>query len=442
MCNHFIGYTIGGINGCNRYTVFHVTVILPKKSSMFKKIGLTLAIIASSLTLTGCEVVNSIRMMHINSDAEPNWTGTERIKLTSVFLGEKPYIYANVQGEELLFLLDTGARFFILFDTPKVQELGLNRGFDLALGGWGEQEDSKAYQTDVGQIDFGGVHFDNLKAALIPVSKSHYYLRDDEALYDGVIGHDMMKNFTWEIDAKNSEIYISQAKYQPEDNAQHLELDEFFNKISIRGELAFNKEHIAEGKFTIDTGSRHYVKLSAAYPQDNDIKIASGRVTAADFGLSGKVEHERVILPSLTLGDIKLNNIKVNLIPGKDEDDWWIIGNGLMNQFKTVIDYQNSAFYLVPRQKFITDYNLVGLELRKIRSGEFVVRYVFPQLPASTLDIVVGDLVTKIDHESASSISLSEYNDIASEVGEHQICIQRQNQCFVFEAQHIKGYSE
>lgn len=409
---------------------------------MFKKIILTLAIvIVSSLGLGGCDILNSVRMMQINSDVEPILNGKDRIKLKSVFLGEKPYIYANVDGEEMLFLLDTGASYFILNDTPKVRKLALQRGFDLSMGGWGEQGRSKAFQTEIGRIDLGGVHFDNMKAAVIPVSKTHYYLRADEAIDDGVIGHDIMKHFTWEIDAANNAIYISQAKYQPEESAQYFELDEFLNKISIKADLAFNSEHVADGEFIIDTGSRHYVKVSSTYAERNDVELASKRLRAADFGMSGKVEHDRVTLPSLTLGDIKIDNVKVNLIPGDDDDDMWILGNALMNQFKTVIDYKNDAFYLVPQQKFVTDYNLFGLELRKIRSGEFVVRYVFPQLAASKSDLKVGDLVTKLNRKNSSEISLSEYNDIASDIGKHQICIQRQNQCFTIEARHIEGYS-
>ena len=365
---------------------------------------------------------------------------TKRVKLKSVFLGEKPYVYANVNGEELLFLLDTGARFLILLDTPKVKKLGLPRGFDLALGGWGEQQDSQAFQTDIDRVSLGDVHFDDMKAALIPISKSPYYLREDEAVYDGVIGHDMMKHFVWELDASSNAIHISQNQYQPETNAQAFDMDVFFSKISIEADLAFNQDYSTKSEFIIDTGSRHYLKLSAAYPENHDIDIESTRVRAADFGLSGKVEHDRVVLPSLTLGDIKIDNVKVNLIPG-DEDDWWVLGNALMNQFKTVIDYPNETFYLVPQKTFVTDHNLFGLELRKIRSGEFVVRHVFPELPASQLDIKVGDLVTAIDGKPAADISLSQYNDIASTVGEHPLCIERQNQCFDIEAKPIRGYS-
>lgn len=394
------------------------------------------------LNLAGCEVVNTIRMRQINSDVEPVVLSDNKIKLKSAFYGEKPYIYANVDGEEFLFLLDTGASFLIFMDTPKVRALALKRGFDLSMGGWGEQERSEAFQTEISRIDLGGVYFDNFKAAFIPVSKTHYYLRADEAIYDGVIGHDMMRHFTWEIDAKNNEIYISKSKFIPPKSAQYLEMETFFSKIFVNAKLALNDEFVANEEFIIDTGSRHYLKISDSYAARNGTEIASPKVRAADFGLSGMVEHDRATLPWIELGQLKINNIKTNLIPNDDDDDLWVIGNALMNQFKTVIDYHNDAFYLVPQGKFVTDYNLLGLELRKIRNGNFVVRYVFPNLPASTTGIKVGDVVTKINNMPSSTISLSQFNDLSSHVGKHHLCIERENRCFGLLAADIDGYSK
>lgn len=391
--------------------------------------------------LSGCNVLNSLRMMQINDDVEPVFTAETRLSLDAIYAGEKPYIYATVNGEKLLFLVDTGARFLILMDTPKVKQLNLPKGFDLALNGWGEEGSSQAYQTDIMRIDLGGVYFDDMKAAMIPVSKTHYYMREDEAIYDGVIGHDMMRHFTWEFDANANTIYVSQQSYQPPENATRFEMHSSLGKISVNGELMFNQSETVTEPFIIDTGSRHYVKLSTAYIDSNNIEIPSARVRAADFGLSGKVEHDRVTLPRLSLGNIDIENVKVNLIPSDDEDDWWVLGNALMNQFKTVIDYNNDAFYLEPQKPFVTDYNLLGLELRKIRNGNFVVRYVFPDLPASKENMRVGDIVTQINGKPAASISLSEYNDISSMVGQHQICVARDTLCYELASENILGYS-
>lgn len=409
---------------------------------MFKsKTFLFVGIVIVCVNLSGCKFLNSLRMMQINSDVEPVFSGETRVALDAIYAGEKPYVYATINGQKLLFLLDTGARFLILMDTPAVQKLQLPRGFDLALSGWGQEGKSQAYQTDIQRIDLGGVSFDGMKAAMIPISQTHYYLREDEAIHDGVIGHDMLRHFAWEFDANANTIYLSADSYQPEENAQMLPMSSFLNKVSITGSLSFNDEITVTESFIIDTGSRHYVKLSAAYPEANEIAITSSRVRAADFGLSGKVEHDRVSLPQLQLGDIALENVKVNLIPSDDEDDWWILGNALMNQFKTVVDYTNDAFYLVPQKPYVTDYNLLGLELRKMRSGEFVVRYVFPDLPSSQFDIEVGDIVTQINGKAATHITLSEYNDIASVAAQHELCISRDGKCFSVTSKEIKGYS-
>jgi predicted aspartyl protease len=94
--------------------------------------------------------------------------------------------------------------------------------------------------------------------------------------------------------------------------------------------------------------ARHYFKLSSEYPKANEVKLPNSQVTAADFGLSGNAEHQRVTLPQIDLGDIEISNIKTNIIKTDDEEDYWVIGNATLNQFITTIDYQTSTIYLKP----------------------------------------------------------------------------------------------
>lgn len=391
--------------------------------------------------IIGCDVINAIRLVSMNSDIEPTNNLTKRIKLESEFLGEKPYIYAEVNGEELIFLLDTGSPIFMLHDTPKVRQMNLEKGFQVAFGGWGEEEDSIAFQTELKEFSIGGVIFNNINAAVLPISKSPYFLTEEESIYDGVIGHDIMKHFTWELDATNNNIHISSTKYVPELKAQELVMEESFSKIKIKGTIKFNDSYTATEEFQIDTGSRHYIKLSETYIENNKIYIASPKIKAADFGMKGKVEHSRVSLPSLKLGEISINNVKVNLIPNKDEDEGWIIGNALLNQFKTVLDYSEGKMYLIPQNSFVTDYNLFGLELRKVSSGDFILRYIFPNMATNNLDLKIGDIVTNINGFPSKKISLSDYNDISSKPGKQTVCIKRDNKCVTFVTDNIPGYS-
>lgn len=65
-------------------------------------------------------------MMNANNEIKPSWKTAQRNKqiLTAHYIGEKPYIKLTVNKQhELLFLVDTGASFTMLFDTPAVSKL-------------------------------------------------------------------------------------------------------------------------------------------------------------------------------------------------------------------------------------------------------------------------------------------------------------------------------
>ena len=158
--------------------------------------------------LSGCSVANSLRMIYANKDIKPTMpaSGAEQYEASvqAFYIGEKPYIKVKADNqEELLFLIDTGASFTMLFDTQATTRLTLERGFSLELRGWGDEENSPAYQTELKSLAFGNVTFENVKVGFIPISTSRYYFRPDEAIFDGVLGHDLLRHFNWKFDFGN-----------------------------------------------------------------------------------------------------------------------------------------------------------------------------------------------------------------------------------------------
>ncbi|KTF16034.1 hypothetical protein [Pseudoalteromonas sp. H105] len=67
--------------------------------------------------MSGCDLVNVMRMKYANDDVIPVWNGKDNQKeLKLEFIGDKPYIRArNNNQKELLLLIDTGASFTALF---------------------------------------------------------------------------------------------------------------------------------------------------------------------------------------------------------------------------------------------------------------------------------------------------------------------------------------
>ncbi len=411
---------------------------------MCRYIKNTAILVFITIFVSGCSVVNSLRMMNANDDIEAVWPEmVSEQNLQATYIGEKPYIHAIVNGNtELLFLIDTGASFTILFDTPKVQGLTKEKGFDLEVGGWGEGENSKAYQSEIQSLALAGVKFEHVKVAYIPISTSAYYSRADEAIFDGVIGHDLLRHFSWTLDKKSGVITISANSPEIKQGDAVMPVSTFLGKLSIPVKIAFNSEYQVERELLIDTGSRHYLKMSTAYLNKNDIEISSTNVTAADFGLNGMAEHQRITLPEVSFDHLRINGVKTNLIPSDDEDDWWIIGSALMNQFITIIDYPSNRFIIrpYPNASFSSRYNLSGLELRKLQNGNFVVRYVSSKLPAALAGIEVGNEVASINKIESSSLTEEQWLQLNADPQPIEICLIN-SVCKQFKTKHIQGYS-
>jgi predicted aspartyl protease len=409
-----------------------------------------LVIIAS--VLSGCNFTNTVRMKNANDHLVPNWQeNTTEVALQARYIGEKPYIQVAINGQAgFLFMIDTGASMSYLFDTPKVKQLKVKKGYQLKVGGWGDEEDSPVYQTQVKQISLSEVAFYDVNFALLPVTKSLYFLRNDEATYDGVLGHDILKHFSWLFDKADNKIVISRLPYQKLGQEISTEFDTFFSKISIEGQLDFGNSQPIALDFIIDTGSRHYLKIAESLFNEAEFSNISRKnevthITAADFGLSGRAVHKRIRLTQLSFSGLSLSDVKANLIGGDFEDDNGVIGSALLNQFRFIIDYHSDQIHLIkrPNTAYKTRYNLLGLELRKIRSGEFVVRYIFPDIRNPAVDIKEGDLITKINDKNTQIISQEDWLKLTSEAGTYTICRLRESEtCYTLQSKKITGYSD
>ncbi|NOU51226.1 hypothetical protein HG263_11880 [Pseudoalteromonas sp. JBTF-M23] len=399
--------------------------------------------------LSGCSFVNTVGMKWVNSDLKPIWLSEQTsLPLTAHFEGEKSYVYVDIDGHHLKMLVDSGASFSALFDTPKVEKMTLPRQAELLIGGWGDEEGSLAYKTQVNVFDLGSVRFKDMVLAVIPVSTSKYYLRGDEATFDGIIGHDVMRHFAWTFDKVAKQIVLSNKAYSGQFKTHAVSFSRSFSKLNIPARFQLTADHTVDMPIVIDTGSRHYLKLSAKYIEQH--KLDMGRlVEAADFGLSGKTQHQRGNVKSIQIADLTVSNVKANFIPTEDEDELWIIGNAFLNQFISTLDYHTNTLYLRPREQgFQSRYNLSGLELRKLRSGYFVVRSVTSN--AMNTGLEVGDIITKLDNQDTPALSMDDWLDISNEAKAHQLCWARspidqlrvnKSQCKTVTFSNITGFN-
>jgi predicted aspartyl protease len=406
------------------------------------RVFLVSLVLLLSVTLNGCNIINVTRLKYANDDLQPIWPSTQQtIALETAYHGEKPYVIVDINGVKgFKMLIDTGASFTILQDTDKVKALELDQGYSLKLHGWGDAEPSPSFKTDVTSMSFAGIDFNDLAVAYLAITKSPYFSREDEAIYDGVIGHDILRHFVWTFDKNNNQVLVSNQAYEANSEDKKVDFDTFLSKISIPAKVTFNENQSEELDVIIDTGSRHYLKITTAYIDESDIKLPTTKISSADFGLNGIALHQRVSLPQITIANIDLSDVKTNVIVSDDED-FSVIGSAIFGQFVTVIDYYQGKIFFRPNlETFKSRFNLLGIELRKLRSGNFVVRYISPDLITETTNLKVGDEIVEIDGRKAVNITHEQWLNITNTPDIHKLCLANET-CFSMESKQIKGFS-
>jgi len=396
------------------------------------------------LQLSGCSLINVMKMRSENDSIQPVWEGEQQqYVLDTTYIGVKPHVMISIDGQtNFLMHIDTGLSFSMLFDTEKVRNMAFERDYELPIFGWGNEESSVGYKTEVAEVNVGPVRVPSFSFAVVPVSQSQYFLSDKEMIFDGVLGNDFLKHFAWIFDYQAEQVTISNVPLAQGPESTILRFETGSRKISIPVTLDFGDEQQSDIDVKIDTGSRHYLKINTAYVENREIRLPAPMINAADFGLSGKANHQRFRLDKLHIGDLELNGVKTNLIYAEDEDDLNVIGSALFAHYIVGIDYleQTISLHSYPNHTFSSRFNLSGLELREQIDGSFIVRSIAEGFPAESLQIEVGDVIESMNSVPTNEISTSNWLDIASTPGELTFCMRGKN-CVDISLENIPGYS-
>jgi len=376
------------------------------------------------LQLSACGIANNLRLRQANDDLQPEWTSSAVVaQLNAEFNGYKPYIRVRVNDStELKLLVDTGASFSLLWDTAPVRQLQLQQGYQLDVGGFGQQQDSAAFQTELASIALGPALFQKVQVAVISMAGTGYFLSPEEATYDGVIGHDLIRHFCWVFDRSSGQISLSPQPYQAAKDEQLQSFEISWRKVVVHSSLQLNKQTRIEREVLLDTGSRHYLKINQAFLDNENIQLDGKLRQGADFGMSGRHANQRGKITKLQLGGQTMSPVPANILPADDEDDWWLVGSGVLMQHRLVLDYLSQRWLLqpLPHQPFHARFNLSGLELRKLQSGRFIVRDNLNPVLQGWLH--AGDEVTHINGIASADISELAWLELSSNALSLTLC--------------------
>lgn len=299
-----------------------------------------------------------------------NKTDVEYIEDTIVlpfkFINGKIILKGKVNNKEVKWLIDTGASSSIIYNNDKFS-------FFYLVG------------IDINHFPFFTkvINLSHLKIGDIEINNSYFRsIQNQQKLYDGIIGNNILKNYNILFDFENKTLSISSKK-------------EFILKNNIVSNYKFKSNKIfvkiMENTFLLDTGANNVISINSdslkqkvKYLQVYG-KMLKGITNKANSNKEYIAEiHDFIINDSTHIDTIQLYTSKMS----KN-----IIGTGFLKNYYMAINYKNESFYMQKNSENDFIYNKLGFRIDENNS----IDYVIEKSIADKNGLKVGQVVLKIN---------------------------------------------
>ena len=316
------------------------------------------------------------------------------------------YVQARLNDSQpMWFILDTGATWTIL-DVDKARELNIKSEGARTLDLGQTHTVSTTFAKDA-SLDISGIRVPVKTLAVMPAKFRH------APQIVGLIGSDLFKRFVVEIDYDAKAINVFEPdkyKYTGHGEILPIELIEEIPHIIAnisRGDLSSLRT-----KLLVDTGAAETLVLYAPIVEKNKLlESTKGTVKLRTGGLGGGDFNYKVRAKTVTIGNTTLDKPLINFSTGKGAADRrdGVIGNGLLDRFKLIIDYSRQRVILEPSQRFNdpTDFDFFVFKLGR-DTNNYIVTDMLGASMTGEAGLRTGDFLMAVDGKPVSGLQLIE----------------------------------
>lgn len=382
---------------------------------------------------------------------------SDRVKIPIRLINNLTFIPVQVNGVELLFLLDSGVEETILFGFEDPKKLNLNNVQKITIQGLGDNQGVEGLKSSGNLLTIDKMQSKNHMLYLI-LDPSFNLSNYVGITVNGIIGSAAFTNHLVEIDYSKK-----MASFHKLDSKFHMKVQKEFRKIPLSIErskpyvnatVKINEEEV-DVKLLVDSGNSDAVWL---FDQFSD-KIEVPQKHFEDYlgqGLSGAVEGKRARINQFLIADFQFKSPIVAFPDSTSiknismqSNRLGSIGGEILRRFTTVFDYNNGWLFLKKNKYFKNSfyYNKSGIEvwhtgvqlvkqLVVVPDNSFVLHsedvksdntssklkykvelkpiyeigYIRANSNAEKSGLKVGDVIVSIDGKEAYNLSLQEIN--------------------------------
>ena len=298
---------------------------------------------------------------------------TERIRVKAQVINNLVFIPIKVNGESLLFLLDSGVEETILFGFEDPEKIHLQHVERIKIKGLGENDGVDGVKSSGNVLTIGEM-----------VSRDHLLYLITDLSFDlssfvgvtvnGIIGHSAFKNHLVAIDYRNHEVvfYKADSKFQKKMEKEYAKIPLLIERRKPYVNALVKMDSVAVlVKLLIDSGNSDAIWL---FDKVSD-KIKVPQKHFDDYlghGLGGVVEGKRGRITQFSIADFKFDlpivafpdSISIKNI-SLTNDRLGSLGGEILRRFSVVFDYDRQLLFLKKNKSYKASfyYNKSGIEL-------------------------------------------------------------------------------
>ena len=308
----------------------------------------------------------------------------------------------RVNGRGLSFLLDTGSEHSAI-DANVASSLNLGRVADVEVLKNYRTQPATADQTT--KIEIGGLTFDGKVLTVLNLGSVARALGN---AVDGVVGNDILQDFTFTLSYSKEEIVTGRLA-ELGDTGVPLKLrrsgDEFFVPIQL---MSSSEELLLDtGTNSTNLSWETWQQLSRVWTPDATIDgiVRAGFPTPPAF---------LICVPDLRLGEIEVRDQAVRVQRAVNTGAFSAAGFGgtmgseFLRQFEVTFDLKHDEIFLKKDSRSKPDpyrYVTVGIQFARNDQGTYTVMSVWKNSPADQAGIRLGDRIRAINGTPTASMT-------------------------------------
>jgi Aspartyl protease/PDZ domain len=298
----------------------------------------------------------------------PNHEKRDRISFQ--LLNNLVVIPVSVNGKELSFILDTGARHSLLFSLSEIDSLEIKNVTPIKIRGLGEGGTIDALKSSDNYIQIGNAVDRNSTLYVIFDESINFSPRMGIPIH-GVLGYEFFKDFVVKIDySRETIIFYDPLQYEEKQCKKCETFDLFFNDnkpyISPMVTHGGRSENVT---LLLDSGSSDALWLFDEKRVIDEVSVNYFE-DFLGYGISGGIYGKRSKLENFAIGNFTFNKVTV-AFPNPEATEEIVmfseragsLGAGILKRFTVIMDYRSHKISL-KKNRFYNDpfhYNMAGI---------------------------------------------------------------------------------